>query len=281
MENNRKHNNFYADEFMIFTSRGISGAILKWIALISMVIDHVAAASFVYAPLAFRLLSISWIVEIYYLMRFIGRLAFPLFAFLIAEGFYYTKSRYRQLLSLIIFGIISQLPYRYCLGSAESWDFNIMLTLAWCYLALIFYDWGMKRLGISFGSFKHPVISSFLANLECTLFLVFTAGVFGTCSYFLRLDYDWGAVLMILAFYVLRKRRVIAVTIGIGFLFLFMMLRGSFSYTLALLVPWALLLIYNGQRGKQNKWVFYWFYPVHLLVIILLRYLIYYLIFAF
>ncbi len=95
---------------------GLSGSALKVIAMISMVIDHVA------------LYLMEHGTVLYETMRCIGRIAFPVFAFLIAEGFIHTRSRYRYFFTLLGFAIISEIPW-YLLNGADG-THNVMFTLA-------------------------------------------------------------------------------------------------------------------------------------------------------
>ena len=95
---------------------GLSGSTLKVIAMISMVIDHIA------------LYLMEHGTVLYETMRCIGRIAFPVFAFLIAEGFIHTKSRYRYFFTLLDFAVISEIPW-YMLNGADG-THNVMFTLA-------------------------------------------------------------------------------------------------------------------------------------------------------
>ena len=95
---------------------GLSGSALKVIAMISMVIDHVA------------LYLMEHGTVLYGTMRCIGRIAFPVFAFLIAEGFIHTRSRYRYFFTLLGFAVISEIPW-YLLNGADG-THNVMFTLA-------------------------------------------------------------------------------------------------------------------------------------------------------
>ena len=85
---------------------GLSGSALKVIAMISMVIDHVALYLMEQGTL------------LYETMRCIGRIAFPVFAFLIAEGFIHTRNRYRYFFTLLGFAVISEIPW-YLLNGAD------------------------------------------------------------------------------------------------------------------------------------------------------------------
>ena len=94
---------------------GLSGSALKVIALISMVIDHIA------------LYLMEHGTVLYETMRCVGRIAFPVFAFLIAEGFIHTRSRYRYFFTLLGFAVISEIPW-YLLNGADR-THNVMFTL--------------------------------------------------------------------------------------------------------------------------------------------------------
>lgn len=95
---------------------GLSGSALKVIAMISMVIDHIA------------LYLMEHGTVLYETMRCIGRIAFPVFAFLIAEGFIHTRSRYRYFFTLLGFAVISEIPW-FLLNGADG-THNVMFTLA-------------------------------------------------------------------------------------------------------------------------------------------------------
>ena len=95
---------------------GLSGSALKVIAMISMVIDHIA------------LYLMEHGTVLYETMRLVGRIAFPVFAFLIAEGFIHTRSRYRYFFTLLGFAVISEIPW-YLLNGADG-THNVMFTLA-------------------------------------------------------------------------------------------------------------------------------------------------------
>ena len=85
----------------------LSGSQLKWIALFSMIIDHTAMV----------LISRSAYPIMYTFMRSIGRLAFPIYCFLLVEGFYHTHCFWKYAASLGIFAILSEIPYNLVKGS--------------------------------------------------------------------------------------------------------------------------------------------------------------------
>ena len=145
---------------------GLSGSALKVIALISMVIDHVA------------LYLMEHGTVLYETMRCIGRIAFPVFAFLIAEGFIHTISRYRYFFTLLGFAVISEIPW-YLLNGADG-THNVMFTLAL----------GVATLMVLENILQRSMILGFL----------WTLGMAGLASW-LGVDYEWRGIIVIVIFY--------------------------------------------------------------------------------
>lgn len=92
----------------------MSGSALKVIAVISMVIDHSAYYLMEHETL------------LYEVMRCFGRIAFPVFAFLIAEGFQHTRNRIKYFLQLLGFAVVSEVPW-YLLNGADG-THNVLFT---------------------------------------------------------------------------------------------------------------------------------------------------------
>lgn len=214
---------------------GFSGSALKVIAMISMVIDHIA------------LYLMEHGTVLYETMRCIGRIAFPVFAFLIAEGFIHTRSRYRYFFTLLGFAVISEIPW-YLLNGADG-THNVMFTLA-------------------FGVATLMVLENLL---QCSMVLGFlwTLGMSGLASW-LGVDYEWRGILDIVIFYLFN---------GYGHSFPYSR-DMQFFCTFALMIHYGvigaimacmILYVYNGTRGFVQgsiaKYGFYAFYPVHLLFI--------------
>ena len=216
----------------------LDGTALKIIAMVSMVIDHVGDSFFPQQ---------IWI-------RAVGRIAMPIFAFCVAEGFIHTHDRGRYLLRMLIFGLISEIPFD-LVTSGKILEFghqNIMLTFSWAILGLTCCD---KIIGKE----RSPG-----RNLAAAAILV----VFLAVSVFLRLDYSMLALALIAVFYLLRVknlwiRNTVAAAVHAA-------IRNVGIHWFGLLgfVP---LYMYNGKRGKGLKWVFYLFYPCHFLVIFLIK----------
>ena len=213
-----------------------SGSVLKIIAIVSMVIDHCAY---------FLMDNNSTLYEA---MRCVGRIAFPVFAFLIAEGFAYTHNRKRYFTRLLVFAVISEVSW-YLLNGADG-THNVMFTLALGVVALAVLE-----------KLKENSVLCGIAILSIA-YLATWSGV----------DYEWRGILMILVFNLLRNQndnlpfpygRMMQLLCA----FPLMMHYGSIGALLACMT----IFLYDGARGfiKGNvaKYGFYAFYPVHLLLI--------------
>ena len=217
----------------------LDGTVLKIIAMISMVFDHVGDLFF---P------SLMW-------PRMIGRLAMPLFSFCIAEGFSHTRDRKKYLLRMGLFALISEIPFDLAFEGRIGFSHqNIMLTFFLAILALMCYD------GIRGGKDAEakPV------PLGKTLLAWLVVAAFAVLALLLRADYTLFAVLAVFLFYVLRQKHpLIRSGVGVAFLSLTRTV-GYYCATGFSIIPLAL---YNGKRGRGLKWLFYVFYPGHLLLL--------------
>lgn len=213
-----------------------SSSALKIIAVITMFIDH-----FGYGLVYWSDERVSY----YQLCRDIGRIAFPIYCFLLVEGFYYTKSRIRYACNLLIFGILSELPFNWFIGN-QLWvpDYqNVFFTLLLGLLAI----WGMEKLWGKLPLMCLPLAAAMGA------------------AYLLHTDYDYKGVLLIAVLYLLRSYplpRFFA-----GALCLYWEWKAIFA--------WIPITLYNGKRGWMKgpvlKYLFYIFYPAHLLLLAYLR----------
>ncbi len=217
--------------------RILDGTALKIIAMISMVFDHVGDLLF---P------GQTW-------MRFIGRIALPIFAFCVAEGYIHTRNKTKYLLRLFLFGLVSELPYDLARsGRLESDQQNIMLTFALAILTLMLFD------RITAGK---KSVWKLIAGIAA-------AAVIGILSAFLRMESNFFVIGLILVFYIFRQRphwiRILS-----GFIWHAALRNiGIYLWGLLSFIP---LMMYNGEKGKGLKWFFYIFYPGHLLLLYLIR----------
>lgn len=100
--------------------KGLTGNGLKWIAIITMLIDHMAVALIqngIFQSNTIILTQEQWqrCYQLYWIMRYVGRIGFPIFCFLLVEGFYYTHNIKRYLFRLGIFALISEVPFDFAL----------------------------------------------------------------------------------------------------------------------------------------------------------------------
>ncbi len=235
--------------------KGLNGNQLKLIAVAVMLIDH---AGLIIAQRIFPQLYLGtdrylfW-NTIYILMRSIGRIAFPIFCFLIAEGFFHTRDWKKYAARLGIFALISELPFDYMVYG--KWlDFqgqNVFWTLF-------------------LGVLMMAVIREIAARAtgpEGPAIQVMSIAAFCVIAKLIRCDYDYTGIMLIAVFYWFRSERVLQCLTG----YICMLWSATiWQFRIALLIPFALLYFYNGERGSEwrgARWFFYWFYPVHMVVI--------------
>ena len=220
----------------------LSGATLKYIALITMLIDHTdKAILFQYLVMDNPPAAAIWISGAFDIL---GRIAFPLFAFLLVEGFYHTRNKAKYLRNMLVFAVVSEIPFNMYTGGElfVTWHQNIFFTLA-IGLCVI---WGIESLKQRTDKWIPLAIGAVL--LGC---LVATLG---------QTDYSYQGILVIALFYLFHDNKF----------------KSLIAFIPLLKTPWAILgfaitNLYNGERGKQYKWFNYWFYPVHLLILGLIR----------
>ena len=248
---------------------GISGFVLKIIAVVTMLIDHTAATILERGLMGE--LSIDFITEqnrptwmgIYFIMRVIGRMAFPIYCFLLVEGFTYTKNRGKYALRLFLFAFISEVPFD--LAFKKSWwdpsYNNVFFTLFLGLLAIIALDWVRRNWKAVDDAGSKGVW--FVSNLlKCIVLATITLGMMAIADLVLHMDYGAGGVAAIIVMFLLYKNRMLA--FGVMVVVLTLVSSTLEIVAMLMLLP---LHFYNGTRGRQVKYAFYAFYPVHLLVL--------------
>lgn len=222
------------ERFRIF-----SGSTLKMLAMILMLIDHTAHHIVVLTnPVSFSVLGVT--ITLYRLMRWVGRMSFPIFAFLLTEGFIHTHDRRKYGINLLVFALISEIPWN--LEHSGTFLYpkqNVMFTLLLGYLGMCVtekYKEDRKRQAI--------LLLGLLA-----------------LSFIIRADYGYRGFAFILLLYALRNNKVLQCVIGIT------LLPSTWVGGLAF-IP---VNMYNGQRGfvkkPVQKYLMYAVYPVHMLVL--------------
>lgn len=227
-------------------SKGFTGSTLKIVAMVTMLIDHVAAV------LLTRMYLTGWLgAEFYsviFVLRLIGRVAFPIYCFLLVEGFERTGNFKRYLLRMAAFALISEIPFDLSL-TGKFFDIghqNVMFTMMLGLLAMYGMKWVEEKK--PFGEKKLPV----------QLVIGVVAAVIATL---LNTDYSWGGVLCICAIYLFKASNTRKALLGNAFL----IMRSTLEVAALFSVP--LIGGYNGERGLKLKYFFYVFYPLHLLLL--------------
>ncbi len=231
----------------------MNGALLKKIAVVTMLVDHLGAAFFIIYTSGYDGTAAFGGADVMYqLLRIIGRTAFPIFCFLIVEGFFFTRSRWKYLLRLFLFALLSEVPFDLAFHD-KVWDMsmqNVFFTLFLGLLALMALDMGRQAMEACNSKFSPKVVASGVGTLLCV-----------AAAYFGRTDYDVSGVFLILIFYLFRESRGLACLCGY-----LCMLHEMWCFP-----AFVLLYFYNGAKGKGSKYFYYVFYPAHLVLLALFR----------
>lgn len=234
--------------------QGISGSILKVIAVVTMLTDHIAAVVLVRVILASG--GSRDLYEVYNIMRQIGRTAFPIYCFLLVEGLEHTRSRWKYAARMGGFALLSEIPFDLAF-SGKVLEFryqNVFFTLAIGLLSMIVIDTAGRRVFCP---------ENRTADALTRGALIISASLGGMAlAAFLQTDYSWMGVACILLLYFLRGRQGWQLAMGYA---AFVLLLGE----IAALPAFLLLALYRGKKGFSCKYFFYGFYPVHLLLLYL------------
>ena len=234
-----------------------NGYALKYIALAAMTLDHFAAV------------LLSYGTPLYTSFRGIGRIAFPIYCFLLVEGYLHTSNQKAYFSRLLLFAAISEVPFDMALfhfplvtePAALFSHQNIFFTLAFAFFAMHMLDYYWYRnSGLGFG---WMVILGFLAEI-------------------LRFDYGVSGVLVVIILFICRKFRPDIKPVFVAVLAV-LPLFSPYSISgicVALSIPF--MLFYNGEKGSPlphnrsfpgAKYLFYIYYPLHLFIISLIYFL--------
>ena len=217
---------------------------IKIIACITMILDHIKYA----IPI-----TENWITI------YLGRIAFPLFAFFITEGYIHTSNLKKYFKRLFIFGLISQIPFMLFRTLVGDWKMlNIMFTLLLGLLAITAYDKINKKY------ISIPICIFFIALGEI-----------------LKVDYGWFGVALVILIYLCRNRKCTLMILYIALLIMFFCYNKMLvfhhiyiKYFICYLIPIIFIILYNGKQGRKLKYFFYAFYPVHMIVLYIIAVLI-------
>ena len=227
----------------------MSAFVLKVIALISMACDHSSYVLFGH----------------FSFLNYIGRIAFPIFAFQISEGYIHTKNLKNYLLRLFVFALISQAPFiLFTSMYSDSLNLNIFFTLFLGLIAITIFD----------KLYKLDYKNNILHYLYVAIGLIFVALI----SFFatiLHCDYGYYGIAIIFIFYLLKEHKILmnlAFIICTVLYYLRNLLYSSnFEIYLWIIVftclPLVFINLYNNKKGKDTKYFLYLFYPIHLLIL--------------
>lgn len=234
---------------------GICGSTLKMIALVTMLIDHTAAVLLIRVIRANLFPTIqSQLTVLYCIMRFIGRIAFPIYCFLLVEGFGKTHNVWKYALRLAGFAILSEIPFDLALNSTilEFGYQNVFFTLLWGLLAMIASDM-VNRCFFKEQDSMAKKLGACAVTVTCTVVAALAAEWMNT-------DYGAIGVVCIMVLYLFRNRKIAQICAGVV----------VFLWELTAPLAFIPIGFYNGERGRQIKYLFYAFYPVHLLILYLI-----------
>ena len=258
----------------------LTGNALKWIAIVTMLIDHVGATLVLQM---FYANPTNDMLAIYYLVRSVGRAAFPIFCFLLVEGFCHTRSRGKYLLRLGLFALLAEIPFDLAFNWPEYSDLNVFcileftsqnvfFTLFFGLCALWLWDVMAKRLP-RWAEYPAAVVAAlpacFAANLLCTDYdvsgvaLIVALGIGRGLPYRMETGADGPTAVWQEPS---RVRRLFQCLMGCLAILGHCYFRDNWIEIFAI-IGLLLTLLYNGKRGRSGKWFFYIFYPVHLLIL--------------
>ncbi|MGG5371700.1 TraX family protein [Enterococcus sp. AZ196] len=236
---------------------------LKLIAIIGMFINHMGTI--------FEWSHSAQTLPLFAVSEFVGKFTFPIMAYLLIEGYHYTRSIRKYILRMSFFWVISIYPFyllhnpNYAFSITDIPN-NIFFTLLMGLIMLIFYD-----------KIKNIMGKSLLVLLFIILTILSDWNIFG--------------IILIWAFYQFHNEKGIKVTMFIYFvIFEIISIIGIFTASntgayiaemfaaLGFLLVGFLLLNYNGKRGYSPSWIkwgFYLFYPIHLVALEAIKYFLF------
>lgn len=205
-------------------------------------------------------------------MNLIGRIAFPIFAFQISEGYLHTKNLKKYFLRLFLFALISQVPFMlfYSLYT-EGPTLNIFFTLFIGLLAIFLYD---KITHLNFQPIKKEKLKSFFRYFLGFL-MVFLLGLLAQVCH---LDYGFFGISIIFLFYLFRNNKlamaisfIVACILKYGITYIdtfnSLYIWWYIGLTIFTILPIVFICLYNKKQGPKVKYLLYLFYPVHLLIL--------------
>ena len=225
----------------------MSSFALHIIAMIFMLCDHMWAT----------ILDYEW-------LTCIGRIAFPIFAFLITEGYIHTSNINKYIKRMVIFAIITEIPFNLMVSASPIYPFhqNVLWTFVISLLTLKYLNFDNTK------------------NIFKSILIIILAIIIATIT---MCDYFGAGVMMVVGFYIFRKSKLLQLLMII---YVNMILLQGYSYPIDIagytyyfpqqgfaLLSLIFIWLYNGKQGYHAKWfkIFcYAFYPLHMLILYIL-----------
>lgn len=225
----------------------MSSFALHIIAMIFMLCDHMWAT----------ILDYEW-------LTCIGRIAFPIFAFLITEGYIHTSNINKYIKRMMIFAIITEIPFNLMVSASPIYPFhqNVLWTFVISLLTLKYLNFDNTK------------------NIFKSILIIILAIIIATIT---MCDYFGAGVMMVVGFYIFRKSKLLQLLMMI---YVNMILIQGYSYPIDIagytyyfpqqgfaLLSLIFIWLYNGKQGYHAKWfkIFcYAFYPLHMLILYIL-----------
>ncbi len=209
---------------------------LKLLALITMAIDHMGYVLF-QNNLVFRI---------------IGRLAFPIFAFQLSVGYTHTKNKEKHIFKMILFAIISQIPFMIFNGMASDYEHFLNIGFTFSLALLCMY---------------------IIENVNDFIYKTFLLSTVLLLCCFIPIDYGVWGVLLCVSFYIFRNHKYLNL-LSAGIIMIFkILISGNAAYS-AMLYALYPICLYNDKKGLDNKfskYCFYIFYPAHMILFALIK----------
>lgn len=234
--------------------------LLKLVAMISMLIDHTGKMFF----------------PQYQIMRIIGRLAFPLFAYCIAVGCVYSRDRFKYLTRIVTVGLISQPFYAVALAHTNQRMYAVRFVDNPIGAVFNFYvqSWSVPNIMYTLALGLLVIWSIRERQFACTVALALI--IWKVQS---SINYGWHGVVLIALFYLCIAKWWLSLPVMLGYMIWWGM-QGSgfqlfgirFGLQMFAVLALPLICIPTWSKLKINKWVYYLFYPAHLIGIMLIQF---------
>lgn len=228
----------------------INSFILKMIAIIAMVIDHVGAVLF---PMNM-------------MFRYIGRISFPLFVFLLVEGSIHTSKIRKYELRMFLFALISEIPFDLAFSNeiVDIHSQNVFWTLTIGLVMLDLIQNGASYVKSQKG--KKLQLDWIEGQPIPTIWQFVVVSVCACVAQALQTDYGAGGILLIYFIWMLHEN---VIAQAVAFVIISLLFFGSVE--LPGVIAFLPIFLYNGKKGPSAKYVFYAFYPVHLFILHLIQ----------